>query len=249
MKKRYVSLFVLGVIITVCIVILIHNNHVKNSKLHRSFNMRSIGTTFCVYIDSYKKFPQQIFNEYSRDNHRQNCSWRFRCASYLGYGSGDTAERAMQSFDLTKNWNEAPNVSLWIPAYNWTGCPKSPKDHKRYWTNVMAITGPDTAFEVCELSRLEGCQDLIVVVEVADSGVHWGEPGDIDVNNLPENLTSGIDGDGFMVLFFDGSVWFIKKDVPIETLKNFLTITESKKHDRNIELKPYAIVYYESKQE
>ena len=117
---------------------------------------------------------------------------------------------------------------------------------ERYWTNVMGITGTDTAFEVQGLDQLQGCGHLIIVVEVADSGIHWGEPGDIDVNHLPENRTSGIDGDGFMVLFYDGSVWFIKREVPIEIFKHFLTITEAKKHDRNIELKPYAIVFHDA---
>ena len=220
----------------------------NHTRVHnkRNIQLQCINMAIHHQIGAERKFPHHIYDIYD-DRHQSSIhsSWRFLNALFMSYGHG-FREEDRQPIDYEKNWDEEPNISFWAPAYNWTGRPKSPKDSKRYWTNVMGITGPDTAFEVQDLKQLQGCEHLIIVVEVANSGVHWGEPGDIDVNHLPENLTSGIDGNGFMVLFYDGSVWFIKKEVPMEILKRFLTITEAKEHDRNIELIPYAIVYYDA---
>ena len=244
MKKISLKKKVVVIITFVATLVLVIHHYSIHERVRtkRVLQMQWIDLSIQNYINANRKFPHHIFVS-PKDN--IHCSWRFCSGIYMSYGRG-FREEDRQPFDFEKSWNEEPNISFWAPAYNWTGRPKSPKDHKRYWTNVMAITGPDTAFEVQELNQLQGCDHLIIVVEVANSGIHWGEPGDIDVNNLPENLTSGIDGNGFMALFFDGSVWFIKKDVPIEILQNFLTITNAKKHDRNKELKPYAIVYHES---
>jgi hypothetical protein len=51
---------------------------------------------------------------------------------------------------------------------------------ERFHTNVVAITGPGTAFDDerdCRLADID--DDTILVIEVASTDVHWAEPGDL----------------------------------------------------------------------
>ena len=77
-------------------------------------------------------------------------------------------------------------------------------------------------------------------VEIAGFDVHWAEPGDLHVDEVPESITAGPDGRGLCVLFADGTVWFLNSEVPLENLKKFFTIEGAKQHDREELLAPYA---------
>jgi hypothetical protein len=81
----------------------------------------------------------------------------------------------------------------------------------------------------------------ILLVEIAHSGIHWMAPGDLSLDNIPESLVYGLDGDGFHVLFADGQIWFLSSDVPLEKVQKFFTIDGAKKHDREQTLGPYAL--------
>jgi len=108
-------------------------------------------------------------------------------------------------------------------------------------TSVVAITGPGTAFEEGRACRLEDIDsDTILVIEVADTDIHWAEPGDLGINDATESITSGSDGAGLHVLFADGAVWFLNSNVPFEDLKKFFTIESARKHDRHEVLGRYA---------
>ncbi|MBN2024231.1 MAG: hypothetical protein JW809_15720 [Pirellulales bacterium] len=88
--------------------------------------------------------------------------------------------------------------------------------------------------------------DLIVLVETRNSGVHWMEPGDLDVRTMPRTIDAadgkGISanfGDRVHVAFADGTVWALSTDVPFATVEKFLTIDSAKRHDRDVLLGPY----------
>lgn len=132
------------------------------------------------------------------------------------------------------------NVLIRNPEFCWSGVEGT---DSWYCTNVTAITGPDAAYEIRDKAQLKDCDDLIVLIEVANSDRHWASPGDLNVDALPSDLTSGVHGDGVTVLFLDGSVEFLSNRVPLETLKNFTTATGARKHDRETELAPYAIKF------
>lgn len=127
---------------------------------------------------------------------------------------------------------------LGLYFYCFSGSKSSPTD---YNTNVAAVTGPGTALDQKVPAGKELPDDLIVFVEIKDSGVHWMEPGgDIDVRAVPASLTKGLDGEGLFVAFADGNVWFLKSDVPLEDLKLFFTIDGAAKSDRKVLLLPYV---------
>lgn len=108
-------------------------------------------------------------------------------------------------------------------------------------TIMLAVTGPDTAFEdgkTCKLADLP--KNLIIIVETRNSGFHWMEPGDLDIRTMPRTI-NGADGRGiaanigqrFHVIFADGSVWQLSADVPFEDVEKFFTIEGAKEHDRD----------------
>ena len=69
-------------------------------------------------------------------------------------------------------------------------------------TNVMAITGPGTAFGdgTAEPEKLEDIpKNTIIVVESRSTGIPWPEPGDFDIRDMPTAVGSP-DGRGISVV-------------------------------------------------
>ncbi len=176
-------------------------------------------------------------------------SWRFGCLYASVRVGGQTvlsrpAYFINDRFNLTKNWNEEPNFSFHFKYFCWN----NNRFSKRYNdTSVMAIVGRDTAMEAFQDHKfydsnawIEECSSTIFLVEAVDSGVHWGQPGDFNVETVTKERLFPGKTKGILVLFGDGSVWYIERTVPMETLKRFMTIESSKKHDRELELSRYG---------
>ncbi len=82
----------------------------------------------------------------------------------------------------------------------------------------------------------------MLLIEIADSGTHWMAPGDLDVRKIPNTITEGTSGKGVIVAFADGEVWFLHREVPINHLREFLTIAGAQRNDREQLLRPYALI-------
>ena len=146
-----------------------------------------------------------------------------------------------------KRWDEEPNYSFHCEEVCWNDNPRSPHYND---TSVMALVGPGTAFETIQdiqvptlfEAKLQECRAgaAILFIEAVNSGVHWGEPGDFDVETVTKEQLFPGDTEGILVAFADWSIWYIERTVPMETLKHFMTIESSKEHDREKELSPYG---------
>jgi hypothetical protein len=126
-------------------------------------------------------------------------------------------------------------------------------NQNRTQTDIFAITGKGCAIEKGNYNgyadvRLEDApSDAILAMEVADSKVHWMQPGDYDVTQLL--AAKGTLGDHVKsilphrihVLFADGEVWTLSDKTPMAAVKPFLTIAEAKTHDRDKLLGPYRV--------
>lgn len=177
-----------------------------------------------------------------------NCdvSWRFLCAYDLRGGT-----ESYEYFRYDEPWNSPTNIKAWNASYCWSARPDhskkrfdDPEEQKKYWTNVMGIVGPDTVFDLQDPEKFIGCEHLIFIISTENSGIHWGQPGDIDYRHLPKNFFNETNEKGFYAMFFDGTIWFIKKNVPFDLLVKFFTVKEAKENDRNTELIKHATPLY-----
>ena len=139
-------------------------------------------------------------------------------------------------------WDDPDNrriSSAPSPVYCWSPERSLPES---LHTNVVAITGPGTAFDGDRPVRVSDIDsDTILAIEIADSGLHWMEPGDLSIDQVPDSITQGVDGYGVHVLFADGWVWVLRPDVPLEDLTKFFTIEGAKRYDREQALGPYVL--------
>jgi len=193
--------------------------------------MRQIGLALHNFSDIYGRLPPAV----RRDEFgRPLCSWRFQILPLL--------EAVMMGIETADRWDDPAN-RWWITGPHPVYCffPEKPFP-QRVRTNVVAVTGPGTAFDeefTFSLGDLD--DDTILVIDVADSDVHWMEPGDLDVRDLEQSVVQGVDGDGIHVLFADGEVWFLSSQTPLKDLKPFFTVDGARQFDRQDVLAPYAL--------
>ncbi|WP_417384798.1 hypothetical protein [Gimesia sp.] len=117
-------------------------------------------------------------------------------------------------------------------------------------TRIFAMGGPDTAFDQNNPSPAKALpEDLILFADVYDSNTHWMQPGDFNVESLPDqiNVPGGLgsaDYSGFFVCFVDGKIWRLSDATPIELIKRFCTITGARQANRSL-LEPYCLEKFE----
>ena len=186
-------------------------------------NFKIVGLALHNFMFVYDdRLPPAVHTD---EEGRRLCSWRARLMPYL--------EAMMFHVDYSERWDDPANqwlsttplrVFCWSPEKHYPQCMD---------TNVLAITGPGTAFEESRMCRLQDLDpDTILAIDCADSGIHWMEPGDLSVDQVPESIVRGTDGHGALVLFADGAVWSIDPDMPLDDLKKFFTIAGAKRYDR-----------------
>jgi hypothetical protein len=171
-------------------------------------------------------------------------SWRWQIVPYMEQLPNDGSF----TFDLSAKWdapiNKDPrNVPHQIYCWNLGG--------KSSRTSVFAIAGPGAAFEPRHGEQRAGRGNVpdhcILLMEVADSKIHWMQPGDYDVTKLLAatgrlgDTVKGVLTDRIHILFADGEVWALSPDMPIDALKPFLTITAAKTGDRDKQLASYRV--------
>lgn len=195
----------------------------------RANKLRQIGLALWNFQDSYKRLPPAVRTD---EAGRPLGSWRFQILPYL--------EAMMLGIDFADRWDDPANRYLSARPhfiFCWSGDQDTPES---LHPNVVAVTGPGTAFDgdrACSLADID--PDTILAIEVADWDCHWMEPGDLRVDQVPESIVRGMDGDGVHVLFADATVWFVASDVPLGELTKFFTIDGAKQWDREQVLGPY----------
>ncbi len=123
----------------------------------------------------------------------------------------------------------------------------------RLETNLVAVVGKNTAWAARnsdEPNILE--PDALICIECRDSGIHWMQPGDFDVDDeralqgetVRDNsgkFRMGNGNGGIHVMFADLEVWYLSDATPIDAIRKFLRLTDAKRYDRENELKKYRI--------
>jgi hypothetical protein len=172
-------------------------------------------------------------------------SWRVEIIPFLEAWHG--------TWDPSQPWDSPANRQLVerssFYAFGGTGPEGYPQSFPG--TNVLAITGPGTAFGDGR-GRPMALKDVppatIIAVETRSSGIPWPAPGDFDVRTMPRTVCardgkgiSSLSAGGFHVVFADRWVWLLSDKVPFETIAKFLTTAEAGKHSRDELLGPFVL--------
>jgi hypothetical protein len=168
-------------------------------------------------------------------------SWRYTLIPFL--------ERPGRLVLVDRKWDCQENAE-WRCLTNRVYCFDSDGEEPQS-TGVVAITGPGTAFDVAaprSMVSLPG--STILIVETCNSGLHWMEPGDMDIRTLPPSIggdqTLQISGNtplGFFVGFADMEVWLLRSDIPFDTVNRFLTIAGAESSEREKLLGNYRVSF------
>ena len=102
-------------------------------------------------------------------------------------------------------------------------------------TNIVAVVGPGTAWPgttpSCSKNCAKGTSQTALLVEVANSGIHWMEPRDLELGSFDPTIDSrsgrGISSNhagGANVAIADGSVRCLSRDTAPEVVKAMIMV-------------------------
>jgi prepilin-type processing-associated H-X9-DG protein len=191
-------------------------------------NLKQIGLALYNYHDKFGCFPPAyIVDDAGRPMH----SWRVLILPFLEHGPLYNLYRFDEPWDGPNNKKLADTI---LQIYN---CPSD--DHggtstASTMTNYVAIVGPETAWPESSSTAIgdirDGTSNTLLIVEVANSGIHWMEPRDLHVVQMAPTINSkagqGISSrhtGGAEVLFADGHVQFIIDSLSVGDLRALLT--------------------------
>ncbi|HYW78195.1 MAG TPA: DUF1559 domain-containing protein [Thermoguttaceae bacterium] len=187
-------------------------------------NVKQISRGIQRYIESHEEFPTACTTgEKGQPMH----SWRVDLLPYMGDNS------LWSRYDYGEPWSGPNNSKL---SYSMPGeylCLSDPNRGPPI-ANYAAVVGPGTAWPAGGGVRFEdlrdGASQTIILAEVSSSGIHWMEPRDLAISDLARKRQSASQlhvSSGHSqpcVLFADGSVRNIARDVSPEVLVGLATI-------------------------
>ena len=171
-------------------------------------NLKQIGLALLQYEASHGCFPPAyVADESGKPMH----SWRVLILPYL-------EEKGLYDrYDFDEPWNGPNNSKLHDTVMDIFRCPSEKLDAKKTDTSYVVVVGPGTMFPGKEsLSRSDisdSATCTLMVVEMANSGIHWMEPRDPQITKMAPTINppagQGISSEhpGLAnVAFGDGSV-------------------------------------------
>ncbi|MGA2060402.1 MAG: DUF1559 domain-containing protein, partial [Thermoguttaceae bacterium] len=161
-----------------------------NNALQRSQcigHLSCIGLALANYKDVHKHYPPANICD---KNGKPLMSWRVEILPMLEYGAIYDALRKDEP------WNSPYNSKILSQVRSEEfKCPSANRNDDDNITNYMAVIGPGTIWRekgTVKLSDLSnGSAYTVAVVEVANSDIHWAEPGDLTVEEALEGLKTG----------------------------------------------------------
>jgi prepilin-type processing-associated H-X9-DG protein len=176
-------------------------------------NMHQITQALLAYKRKEGRFPPpSIVDENGKPMH----SWRVLILPYI------ERQDIYNAYNFNEAWDGPSNRKLHNIILDLYCCPSatnaSPTD-----TNYVAVVGPRTIWGAAWNSKVaitgQDPAEAIVLVEVANAGIHWMEPRDLQVGTslitINPKIGQGISSlhpQGANVAFADGSVRFLANE-------------------------------------
>ncbi len=240
---RIVALPTLGLLLLVALLLPTYSSARAPARTSQcTNNMKQIALALYGYHDAYGCFPPAyVADEGGQPMH----SWRVLILPFFEQATLYNQYRFDEAWDGPNNRRLADSIPY---GFN---CPSEP-DGRSAYTNYVLITGEGTAWADGRAPSLgdftDGPAKTIMVVEVADSGIHWMEPRDLTLDQAMRGINSGSGtcisswhparGSGNKdrqesanVAFADGTVVNLKNDYPRDKLEKLLTHQDGEKVD------------------
>jgi hypothetical protein len=141
------------------------------------FNLKQIAVALYNYHEAYGTFPPaHVADENGRPTH----SWRVLILPFI------EQQALYDQYDFREPWNGPNNrqlATVRVPLY---GCPE--EDPLSTSTSYVAVLGPETVWPGSQSTKVsdvvDGTANTLMVVEVANSGIHWMEPRDLELSSM-----------------------------------------------------------------
>ena len=191
-------------------------------------NLKQIALAFYNYHDTYGSFPPAyVADEDGKPMH----GWRVLILPYM------EQQPLYDQYDFNEPWDGPNNSKLHDTKVDTYSCPSQPRKESENTTSYVVVVGPETVFPMDQSTTFEditdGTSNTLLVVEISNSGIHWMEPRDLKIEEMPavinpgEGRSQGISSmhpEGAQVLWADGSNRFLRNSLPTKTLRAMLTI-------------------------
>jgi hypothetical protein len=215
-------------------------------------NLVEIGQSLHRYYHAHGHFPlPNIKNQSGQELY----SWRVEILPDLEYGTIYDQLKKEEPWDSPHNQNlldkNRQDYGCSISEY-W--CPNDP--NKVNSSSYVSVIGPGTAWHEDKPINLvdlpDGGKYTVMLLEMLNRNKNWGQPDHLTVDELTEqlgteegrNTLSGHSTIAF-VLFADGSVWRVTKEMPIPLWQKILA-GEAKSIDSETLSQFVLIDYYAS---
>ena len=198
-------------------------------------HLKQIALALHNYHDHYGCFPPAYIAD---ENGKPMHSWRVLLLPYL------EEEDLYKAYDFNEPWDGPNNRKLLDRCPTIFRCPSERNGRERpsSETSYLAVIGPHTMWPGQQCVKFDDVPDgfshTIMVVEAADSGIHWLEPRDLHVLQMnpavnPEHgqgISSKHTGRANVALV-DGAVWILPDTATTENIKALLTRDGGEKVD------------------
>jgi uncharacterized protein (TIGR03067 family) len=186
-------------------------------------NLKQIGLAMHTYHETYKALPPATLTNVQAKDRLPLLSWRVALLPYIEHND------LYKAFNLDEPWDSPHNKKLIAQMPSIYATPGG-KDVKTGLTHYQVFVGTGTAFEprperghgIRFTDITDGTSNTLLVVEAAGA-VIWTKPDDLpfDPKQPPPKL--GIADDAINVVFCDGSVASLSREVTPEAVRALIT--------------------------
>ncbi len=187
------------------------------------------------YHDTYECFPPAIVRD---EDGKPMHSWRVLLLPHFEQPEFD---QIYEAYNFSEPWNGPQNAKL-MKRHPKLGC----YNHswgKRGSTNILVVTGTNTCWPLDGCVRIRDIEDrtvnTILIVEASKSGIHWMEPRDFRIDQMPftingkegGGISSSWNPDGAEVSMAGGFGNFLLNTISADDLKQLLITNDGSPQD------------------